>query len=56
MFSLSNRISNLNDYIKNLKYLKIFCIGVYDKLLDKRISSEELYLSKISKEERNRIK
>lgn len=51
MNSILNKISNINDYIKNLKYLKIFCIGVYDKLLGKRISSEELYLSKISKEE-----
>jgi hypothetical protein len=51
MFSLSNKISNINDYITNLKYLKIFSNGIYDKILDKRIASEEHYLSKISKDE-----
>jgi len=51
MFSLSNRICNLNDYITNLKYLKIFSKGIYDKISDKRIASEERHLSTIPKDE-----
>ena len=50
-FFLSNRISDLNNYITYLKYLKIFSNGVYDKIFDKRESEEKYYLSQISEDD-----
>ena len=51
MGSLSNKIRNINNYIINLRYLKIFSHGIYNKISDKRISAEEQHLLTISKDE-----